>query len=234
MSMFNMFGSNNSNSVNAGAATQQADDSKASTNQATPSQEDLDLESSLKESKQVVDFSSFLSNNKNISENEQNKSSQPSQPSAEDQKRAMEDFFNSKQFNAVTSDLYSKLQEGDVDSFNEALSNSFRSVYKDAMISAGKMIDAKFASIDEMIASRLESHSKSASLMSAIKGRIPLAQNPKFSSMIVNQVKENMAMGMKEAEAISAVRSLFSDMQNELTPKSEKARTVDEFDSLFK
>lgn len=74
---------------------------------------------------------------------ERSPSGQPQTPAQQQAAVTLDDIINKKSFGSFSQELFEQASTGDVNGFNEAMTNMTRNMYKDIMLDAASVIDAK-------------------------------------------------------------------------------------------
>lgn len=152
-----------------------------------------------------------------------------------------DDIVNKKQFGALSKELFDKVSEGDVDSFNNGLQGVMRQVYKTAIEDSNRLMDARFAKFQDELMAKLNTSKEADSMISELKTVIPFAKDPAVEPVARQILSGYLRQGMSKSEAIGATNAYFNRLadtvgqKNNPEPNASGAKTGPAaWDELFK
>lgn len=140
---------------------------------------------------------------------------QPSQPRV-----TFEDIVSKKQFGSLSKDLFDKVSEGDVDSFNDGIQAMMRSVYKTAIEDSNRLMDARLAKFEDELNNRLATSKEADNMLSELKTAIPYAKDPAVEPVARQVLSGFIRQGLSKAEAISATNAYFDRLADKVGQKN--------------
>lgn len=170
-------------------------------------------------------------NNVNESANQPNKSSEP--------QVTFNDIVNQKNFGSLSKELFDKVNEGDVDSFNSGIQSMMKQVYKTAIEDSNKLMTSRLASFEQDLMSKLNNSKEADSLVSELKAVIPYAKDADVEPVARQVLSGFLRQGMTKTEAIAATNSYFDKLaervgqKNKPAPRDGIKTGSDSWDTLF-
>lgn len=140
--------------------------------------------------------------------------------SASQPKVTFEDIVSKKQFGSLSKDLFDKVSEGDVDSFNDGIQSMMRAVYKTAIEDSNRLMDARLAKFEDELNNRLATSKEADSMLSELKTAIPYAKDPAVEPMARQVLSGFIRQGLSKAEAISATNAYFDRLADKVGQKN--------------
>ena len=131
-----------------------------------------------------------------------------------------EDIVSKKQFGSLSKDLFDKVSEGDVDSFNDGIQAMMRSVYKTAIEDSNRLMDARLAKFEDELNNRLATSKEADNMLSELKTAIPYAKDPAVEPVARQVLSGFIRQGLSKAEAISATNAYFDRLADKVGQKN--------------
>ena len=131
-----------------------------------------------------------------------------------------EDIVSKKQFGSLSKDLFDKVSEGDVDSFNDGIQAMMRSVYKTAIEDSNRLMDARLAKFEDELNNRLATSKEADNMLSELKTAIPYAKDPAVEPVARQVLSGFIRQGLTKAEAISATNAYFDRLADKVGQKN--------------
>ena len=131
-----------------------------------------------------------------------------------------EDIVSKKQFGSLSKDLFDKVSEGDVDSFNDGIQAMMRSVYKTAIEDSNRLMDARLAKFEDELNNRLATSKEADTMLSELKTAIPYAKDPAVEPVARQVLSGFIRQGLSKAEAISATNAYFDRLADKVGQKN--------------
>lgn len=160
--------------------------------------------------------------------------------SASQPRVTFEDIVSKKQFGSLSKDLFDKVSEGDVDSFNDGIQSMMRAVYKTAIEDSNRLMDARLAKFEDELNNRLATSKEADNMLSELKTAIPYAKDPAVEPMARQVLSGFIRQGLSKAEAISATNAYFDRLADKVGQKNNpESKTSgikygrDSWDELF-
>lgn len=150
------------------------------------------------------------------------------------------DIVKQKQFGALAKDMFDKVSEGDVDSFNQGLQSMMQQVYKTAIEDSNRLMTARINSFEQQLMNKLNNSKEADSLVADLKVAIPYAQDAAVEPVARQVLSGYLRQGMSRNEAIAATNAYFGRLADKIgqanKPRSSKAGTLEgksALDELF-
>ena len=157
--------------------------------------------------------------------NKNNGAEQPNQPSQatnqQGQQLSFNDIVNQKQFGSLSKDLFDKVQDGDVDSFNSGLETMMRSVYKTAIEDSNRLMTARMQDFEQKLMAKLNSSKEADGLVNDLKTAIPYAQDAAVEPVARQVLSGYLRQGMSKNEAIAATNAYFGRLADKVGQAKE-------------
>lgn len=131
------------------------------------------------------------------------------------------DIVNQKQFGSLSKDLFDKVQEGDVDSFNSGLETMMRSVYKTAIEDSNRLMTARIQDFEQKLMTKLNNSKEADGLVSDLKNAIPYAQDAAVEPVARQVLSGYLRQGMSKNEAIAATNAYFGRLADKVGQAKE-------------
>lgn len=131
------------------------------------------------------------------------------------------DIVNQKQFGSLSKDLFDKVQEGDVDSFNSGLESMMRSVYKTAIEDSNRLMTARMEDFEQKLMTKLNSSKEADGLVNDLKTAIPYAQDAAVEPVARQVLSGYLRQGMSKNEAIAATNAYFGRLADKVGQSKE-------------
>lgn len=151
------------------------------------------------------------------------------------------DIVSQKQFGALSKELFDKVSEGDVDSFNNGLQSMMRAVYKTAIEDSNRLMDARFSKFEDSMLTKINTSKEADNMISELKTAIPYAKDPAVEPVARQILSGYLRQGMSKSEAIGATNAYFDRLADKVGQKNNpesKANGIksgrDAWDELFK
>lgn len=151
-----------------------------------------------------------------------------------------EDIVSKKQFGSLSKDLFDKVSEGDVDSFNDGIQSMMRAVYKTAIEDSNRLMDARLAKFEDELNNRLATSKEADNMLSELKTAIPYAKDPAVEPVARQVLSGFIRQGLSKSEAISATNAYFDRLADKVGQKNNpESKTSgikygrDSWDELF-
>lgn len=132
-----------------------------------------------------------------------------------------EDIVNKKQFGAISKELFDKVSEGDVDSFNSGLQGMMRQVYKTAIEDSNRLMDARFAKFQDELMGKLNTSKEADNMLNELKSAIPYAKDPAVEPVARQILSGYLRQGMSKSEAIGATNAYFNRLADTVGQKDK-------------
>lgn len=154
-----------------------------------------------------------------------NVAEQPRQPAQatnqQGQPLTFADIVNQKQFGSLSKDLFDKVQDGDVDSFNSGLETMMRSVYKTAIEDSNRLMTARMEDFEQKLMAKLNSSKEADGLVNDLKTAIPYAQDAAVEPVARQVLSGYLRQGMSKNEAIAATNAYFGRLADKVGQSKE-------------
>lgn len=151
-----------------------------------------------------------------------------------------DDIVSKKQFGEISKELFDKVSEGDVDSFNKGLQGMMRQVYKTAIEDSNRLMDARFAKFQDELMGKLNTSKEADNMLSELKAAIPFAKDPAVEPVARQILSGYLRQGMSKSEAIGATNAYFNRLADTVGQKDKpESKTSgikygrDSWDELF-
>lgn len=131
------------------------------------------------------------------------------------------DIVNQKQFGSLSKDLFDKVQDGDVDSFNSGLETMMRSVYKTAIEDSNRLMTARMEDFEQKLMAKLNSSKEADGLVNDLKTAIPYAQDAAVEPVARQVLSGYLRQGMSKNEAIAATNAYFGRLADKVGQSKE-------------
>ena len=118
-------------------------------------------------------------------------------------------------------ELFDKVSEGDVDSFNKGLQGMMRQVYKTAIEDSNRLMDARFAKFQDELMGKLNTSKEADNMLSELKAAIPFAKDPAVEPVARQILSGYLRQGMSKSEAIGATNAYFNRLADTVGQKDK-------------
>ena len=149
------------------------------------------------------------------------------------------DIVKQKQFGSLAKDIFDKVNEGDVDSFNSGLQTMMQQVYKTAIEDSNRLMTARMQEFESQLMNKLNTSKEADSLLTDLKSAIPYAKDAAVEPVARQVLSGYLRQGMSKNEAIAATNSYFSRLAQSIGQSNQpkaKAGTLEgksALDELF-
>lgn len=137
------------------------------------------------------------------------------------QQMTFADIVNQKQFGSLSKDLFDKVQDGDVDSFNSGLETMMRSVYKTAIEDSNRLMSARMEDFEQKLMAKLNSSKEADGLVNDLKTAIPYAQDAAVEPVARQVLSGYLRQGLSKNEAIAATNAYFGRLADKVGQSKE-------------
>lgn len=166
-----------------------------------------------------------IKNSGQANANAGNQPNQPSQPQV-----TFADIVKQKQFGSLARDLFDKVNEGDVDSFNSGLQDMMRNVYQTAIEDSNKLMNARLTDFESQLMNKLATDKKADGMLTELKSAVPFAQEADVEPIARQVFSGYLRQGMSKNEALAATNAYFNRLaekvgQSNNQPKSNARRS---------
>lgn len=173
------------------------------------------------------------------SEQESGKQAASPTPASEPQV-TFADIVKQKQFGSLAKDIFDKVNEGDVDSFNSGLQTMMQQVYKTAIEDSNRLMTARMSDFENQLMAKLNTNKEADALLTDMKTAIPYAKDAAVEPIARQVLSGYLRQGMSKNEAIAATNSYFGRLAESIgqsnQPKSSRTGSLEgksALDELF-
>lgn len=134
---------------------------------------------------------------------------------------SFDDIVGQKSFGSLSKELFDKVNEGDVDSFNNGLQNMMRGVYKTAIEDSNRLMSARMQDFEQKLMAKLADSKAADGIIADLKSAIPYAQDAAVEPVARQVLSGYLRQGMSQNEAIAATNAYFGRLAEKVGQSNE-------------
>ena len=134
---------------------------------------------------------------------------------------SFDDIVGQKSFGSLSRELFDKVNEGDVDSFNNGLQNMMRGVYKTAIEDSNRLMTARMQDFEQKLMAKLADSKAADGIIADLKSAIPYAQDAAVEPVARQVLSGYLRQGMSQNEAIAATNAYFGRLAEKVGQSNE-------------
>lgn len=153
---------------------------------------------------------------------------------------SFDEIVNSKNFGAISKDLFDKIAEGNVDDFNAGLQSIVKQVYRTAIEDSSKLMDFQMKNLEAKIMKQVNVNKQADIMVADLKKAVPYANDPAIEPIAKQVFSGYLRKGLSQAEALGATSQYFNNLASRIgdsqnpSQSSTGAKTGSEaWDELF-